>query len=72
MHMSVLLCMQRYIAAIACLKKALYLGPFEWIISYNLGLVSHGLCVAHVHVCIRGRGCVGCVRVGCMWCVWGV
>jgi Bardet-Biedl syndrome 4 protein len=31
--------MQRYIASIACLKKALYLGPFEWIISYNLGLV---------------------------------
>lgn len=30
---------QRYIAAIACLKKALYLGPFEWVISYNLGLV---------------------------------
>jgi Bardet-Biedl syndrome 4 protein len=30
---------QRYIAAIACLKKALYLGPFEWIINYNLGLV---------------------------------
>ena len=30
---------QRFIAAIACLKKALYLGPFEWIISYNLGLV---------------------------------
>mmetsp|Transcript_19620 Transcript_19620/g.66758 ORF Transcript_19620/g.66758 Transcript_19620/m.66758 type:complete len:407 (+) Transcript_19620:25-1245(+) len=30
---------QRYIAAIACLKKALYLDPFEWIISYNLGLV---------------------------------
>lgn len=30
---------QRYIAAIACLKKGLYLGPFEWIISYNLGLV---------------------------------
>jgi Bardet-Biedl syndrome 4 protein len=29
----------RYIAAIACLKKALYLDPFEWIISYNLGLV---------------------------------
>jgi Bardet-Biedl syndrome 4 protein len=28
---------QRFIAAIACLKKALYLGPFEWIISYNLG-----------------------------------
>jgi len=30
---------QRYIASIACLKKALYLGPFEWIVSYNLGLV---------------------------------
>jgi len=30
---------QRYIASIACLKKALYLGPFEWIIGYNLGLV---------------------------------
>ena len=30
---------QRFIAAIACLKKALYFEPFEWIISYNLGLV---------------------------------
>ena len=30
---------QRFIAAIACLKKALFLGPFEWIVSYNLGLV---------------------------------
>ena len=30
---------QRHIAAIACLKKALYHDPFEWIISYNLGLV---------------------------------
>ena len=30
---------QRLIAAIACLKKALFLGPFEWIVSYNLGLV---------------------------------
>ena len=28
-----------YIAAISCLKRALYLDPFEWIISYNLGLV---------------------------------
>merc|ERR1712087_661015 len=27
------------VAAIACLKRALYLDPFEWIISYNLGLV---------------------------------
>lgn len=25
--------------AIASLKKALYLAPFEWIISFNLGLV---------------------------------
>eukprot|EP01064_Diplonema_japonicum_P039200 TRINITY_DN9778_c1_g4_i1.p1 TRINITY_DN9778_c1_g4~~TRINITY_DN9778_c1_g4_i1.p1 ORF type:complete len:438 (+),score=30.13 TRINITY_DN9778_c1_g4_i1:70-1383(+) len=30
---------QFYIAAIACLKRALYLSPFEWIIAYNLGLV---------------------------------
>jgi tetratricopeptide (TPR) repeat protein len=30
----------RYVAAVACLKRALYLDPFEWIISYNLGLVS--------------------------------
>lgn len=42
MHLAntpVIVRLQRYIAAIACLKKALYLGPFEWIISYNLGLV---------------------------------
>ncbi|KAF5841559.1 Bardet-Biedl syndrome protein 4 [Dunaliella salina] len=32
-------CLQRCIAAIACLKKALYLGPFDWIVAYNLGLV---------------------------------
>eukprot|EP01061_Rhynchopus_euleeides_P047827 TRINITY_DN9864_c0_g4_i1.p2 TRINITY_DN9864_c0_g4~~TRINITY_DN9864_c0_g4_i1.p2 ORF type:complete len:424 (+),score=149.22 TRINITY_DN9864_c0_g4_i1:287-1558(+) len=30
---------QYYIAAISCLKRALYLAPFEWIISYNLGLI---------------------------------
>lgn len=30
---------QKYVAAIACLKRALYLDPFEWIVSYNLGLV---------------------------------
>ncbi|GBG90004.1 hypothetical protein CBR_g50096 [Chara braunii] len=30
---------QRFVAAIACLKKALYLDPFEWIVSYNLGLL---------------------------------
>ena len=29
----------KLVAAIACLKHALYLGPFEWIISYNLGVV---------------------------------
>jgi tetratricopeptide (TPR) repeat protein len=29
---------QRYIAAISCLKRALYLAPFEWLTSYNLGL----------------------------------
>lgn len=26
-------------AAVSCLKRALYLDPFEWIICYNLGLV---------------------------------
>mmetsp|Transcript_9255 Transcript_9255/g.22734 ORF Transcript_9255/g.22734 Transcript_9255/m.22734 type:complete len:420 (-) Transcript_9255:1048-2307(-) len=30
---------QKFVASIACLKRALYLDPFEWIISYNLGLV---------------------------------
>ncbi len=30
---------QKFVAAIASLKKALYLAPFEWIISFNLGLV---------------------------------
>jgi Bardet-Biedl syndrome 4 protein len=25
--------------AVACLKRALFLAPFEWIIAYNLGLV---------------------------------
>jgi len=29
---------QKYIAAVACLKKAFYLEPFEWTISYNLGM----------------------------------
>lgn len=29
----------RFVAAIACLKKALYLDPFAYIISYNLGVV---------------------------------
>ena len=30
---------QKYVAAIACLKKSLYLDPFQWIAAYNLGLV---------------------------------
>ncbi len=30
---------KKYFAAIACLKKAIYLNPFDWLISYNLGLV---------------------------------
>eukprot|EP00128_Syssomonas_multiformis_P002047 Colp12_sorted_trinity150504_noHs@1037 len=29
---------QKTIAAIACLKRAVYLAPFEWYICYNLGL----------------------------------
>ena len=37
----------RHVAAIACLKKALYLDPFEWIVSYNLGLVH--LTTVHPH-----------------------
>jgi len=28
----------RYVAAIVCLKRAYYLDPFAWIVSYNLGL----------------------------------
>ena len=29
----------KYVASVACLKRALYFSPFEWIISYNLGIV---------------------------------
>eukprot|EP00602_Paraphysomonas_sp_CaronLab_P006752 CAMPEP_0185018802 /NCGR_PEP_ID=MMETSP1103-20130426/1472_1 /TAXON_ID=36769 /ORGANISM="Paraphysomonas bandaiensis, Strain Caron Lab Isolate" /LENGTH=414 /DNA_ID=CAMNT_0027548787 /DNA_START=64 /DNA_END=1308 /DNA_ORIENTATION=- len=29
----------KYVAAVSCLKRAVYLAPFEWIISYNLGIV---------------------------------
>ena len=29
----------KLVAAVSCLKHALYLSPFEWIISYNLGVV---------------------------------
>ena len=31
---------QKYVAAIACLKRALYLDPFQWIAAFNLGLVN--------------------------------
>lgn len=34
---------KKFIAAISCLKRALYLDPFEWIISFNLGLVHMNL-----------------------------
>ena len=30
---------EKKIFAATCLKRALYLSPFEWIISFNLGLV---------------------------------
>jgi len=30
---------QKYVASIACLKKALYLDPYQWIAAFNLGLV---------------------------------
>ena len=30
---------QKHVAAIACLKRALYLDPLEWTIAYNLGLL---------------------------------
>jgi Bardet-Biedl syndrome 4 protein len=29
----------KYVAAVACLKRAAYLSPFEWIVCYNLGIV---------------------------------
>ena len=30
---------QKFVAAIACLKRAIYLDPFQWIAAFNLGLV---------------------------------
>ena len=30
---------KNYIAAISCLRRALNLAPFEWIMAYNLGIV---------------------------------
>lgn len=29
----------KYVAAVSCLKRAVYLSQFEWIVSYNLGVV---------------------------------
>ena len=42
---------RKYIASIACLKRALYLDPFEWIVAYNLGLVhlTTGQCASAFH-----------------------
>jgi Bardet-Biedl syndrome 4 protein len=34
---------EKYVAAIACLKRAVYLSPFEWIISFNLGCFDYYL-----------------------------
>jgi len=58
---------QRYVAAIACLKRALYLDPFEWIISYNLGqwtkqeragvACSEGAARGWVDACACARSC---------------
>lgn len=30
---------KKYVAAISCLKRAQYYGPFHWQVLYNLGLV---------------------------------
>ncbi|CAH1268785.1 BBS4 [Branchiostoma lanceolatum] len=30
---------KKYVAAISCLKRAVYLAPFDWKVQYNLGLV---------------------------------
>lgn len=32
------------VAAVACLKRAVYFTPFEWIISYNLGMSAFIAC----------------------------
>jgi len=31
--------LEKYIAAVACLKRAAYLDPFAWIVQFNLGIV---------------------------------
>ena len=30
---------RRFVAAIACLKRAMYFGPCEWRVAHNLGIV---------------------------------
>lgn len=42
---------KKHYAALACLRKALYLRPFEWIIHYNCGVVhlSMGRCISAFH-----------------------
>lgn len=30
---------KKYVIAVSCLKRSWYLAPFEWRISYNLGLI---------------------------------
>lgn len=30
---------EKYVASIACLRRALYLDPFQWIAAFNLGMV---------------------------------
>lgn len=30
---------EQHIVALSCLKRAMYLDPFEWLIAYNLGIV---------------------------------
>ncbi len=37
------------VAAVACLKRAVYFTPFEWIISYNLGKQRQN-CTVHTHM----------------------
>lgn len=31
---------KKYVAAVSCLKRAIYLNPFDWRINYNLGLLN--------------------------------
>ena len=51
----------KYVASIACLKRALYLDPFAWIVSYNLGLVhlntGQYASACKYRECSKGEGC---------------